>query len=310
VSPRLAAALDERFATLPPKQQAVAHVLAQGPEVISFASVAEIAERAGVDAATVVRTCQSLGYSGWKELQEELRHALSGGQTFADRVEAMRSYSEEALVERVRQTALDNVTNTFRDLDLRVLNEVARAVSQASLVVVAAGGVSQGAGIFLASSLQIVGCRAVLATGVGEVGTTLAAAREGDLLVAISMWRYLRPTIQALEVAGERGLTTVAITDSRVSPAALLARHRLIAHAASAGPRMGQTGIMALLEALVGEVALVDPARSINATQAANRVYRDGNVLGGPESPTGDRSVWARRLEQHHPGDGQRRGPQ
>jgi DNA-binding MurR/RpiR family transcriptional regulator len=307
VSPRLAAVLDERFGSLPPKQQAVAHVLAQGPEVISFASVGEIAERAAVDAATVVRTCQRLGYSGWRELQEESRHALSGRPTFADRVEAMGSYSEEAAVEGVRQTALDNVTNTFRDLDLGVLDEIGRAISQADLVVVAADGVSTGAGVFLVSSLQVVGCRAVLATGVGEVGTKLGAARATDLLVAISMWRYLRPTIQALEVASERGLTTIAVTDSRVSPAALLARHCLVAHAASAGPRMGQTGIMALLEVLVAQIALVDPARSIAAAQAADRVYRDGNVLGGPESPAGDRADWARRLDTLHRGDGRRR---
>jgi transposase len=58
---------------LGPQAERVAHVLVRAPQFASYASAREVAERAGVNVSTVVRTAQQLGFDGWPQLREELR---------------------------------------------------------------------------------------------------------------------------------------------------------------------------------------------------------------------------------------------
>jgi RpiR family transcriptional regulator, carbohydrate utilization regulator len=236
--PLLTSRLQRQFAQLSPKQQAVARVLVADPTFVAFASVAELAERADVDPATVVRTCQSLGYRGWTELQDVVREDLSRRPTFADRVQGLEA-SNSHLVDRVFAASMQNVTETVEGLDHDAFHAAARALGGAEGVLIVAGGVSQGPGQFLASSLQILGHRATLITGVADGGAALGAIRPGDAVLALSVWRYLRSTIQLLERANDAGATTIAVTDSLVSAAATVADHALVARTVTAGPRLG-----------------------------------------------------------------------
>jgi RpiR family transcriptional regulator, carbohydrate utilization regulator len=286
--PLLSSRLQRHFPRLSPKQQAVARVLVADPTFVAFASVAELAERADVDPATVVRTCQSLGYRGWTELQDLVREDLARRPTFADRVQGLEA-SNSHLVDRVFAASMQNVTETLEGLDLDTFHAAARALSVADGVLVAAGGVSQGPGQFLTSSLQILGHRATLITGVADGGAALGSLRPGDAVLAISVWRYLRSTIQLLERANAAGATTIAVTDSLVSAAATVADHGLVARTVTAGPRLGLAGIMTLMEALITQVAAEAPETAAAAAARADQLYYDGHVLGdavGPEGQT------------------------
>ena len=299
----LAAAVAERFSTLPAKQQAVARLLAEEPSLVALVSAAEIAARAGVDTATVVRTCQSLGYSGWRELNAEAKRKVAIRPTFADRVAAL-SRPDGDLTTRIFAVARANVDETLHDLDRAAFEATATAIARAGVVLVAAGAVSAGPGQFLTSSLQIIGVRAVHVTGVGDAGPALAPLGPRDVVIGISLWRYLRATVQTLEYAANRvGATTVALTDDSLSPAALLADHTLLAHTETVGPRMGLAGVVALIEALVARVALIDPPRSQAGTTLASGLYLDGNVLGSQEEGPRRGQEWRRHLSEETDGD-------
>jgi RpiR family transcriptional regulator, carbohydrate utilization regulator len=272
--------LATHFSSLSAKQQVVARSLADEPEAIVYSSVEAFGRRIDVDAATVVRTCQKLGFRGWSDLRDEVRRSLESRQTFAERAETLTSDSDDA-VARIFEIAAANVTRTYEDLAPEALEAVSATLAGANTVGVVADGVSQGAGQFLSTSLQIVGLRSIHVAGSGQAGTMLASLRSDDVLVAISVWRYLRSTVQAAEIARERGLHVIAITDSHVAPVALTADHVLVARTASGGPRLSLAGIMGLIEALVACVAAADPERTREATQQANRLYHDGNVVAG-----------------------------
>jgi DNA-binding MurR/RpiR family transcriptional regulator len=299
----LTVTVNQRYDRLSPKQQAVAQVLAADPAALAFASAADVAERAGVDTATVVRTCQSLGFSGWRQLNQQIRRSVAERRTFAERVEALTQPGDD-IIERIFNVARDNVAETERALSREALSSAAAAIAGADLVVVAAGGVSTGLGQFLSSSLQIIGHRAVETADVGDAGAAIAPLHEGDVVVGISMWRYLRTTVQALEHAAKvTGATTVAITDSPLSPAALLADHVLVAQTETVGPRLGLAGVVALIEALVASVALLDPARSRRASRIASELYFDRNVLSTPDIDPLRTDSWQQRLDQEAGGD-------
>lgn len=295
----------ERFASLPAKQQAVARILADKPATVALASVSDLARNAGVDAATVVRTCQSLGYSGWRELLAHVKGDMARNRTFADRVAVLGS-QEGNLTARILENAGRNVDETFDGLDESTFDKVAHALSNAGMVVVVAGGVSTGAGEFLTSSLRIIGVRCILVTGISDAAPALATLCPDDVVVGLSMWRYLTSTVQALQHAQQQvGATTVALTDSRVSSATRFADYTLVASTSTVGPRLSMTGVTALIEALVARTALWDPRRSQAAAAVASDLYFDGHVLAdhGPEPEENQSWSWDATLAKEI-GDG------
>jgi RpiR family transcriptional regulator, carbohydrate utilization regulator len=280
----LTSRLQRHLPELPAKQQAVARLLGADPTFVAFASVADIAARAGVDPATVVRTCQRIGYHGWSQLQGAVREELSGRPTFTERLDEL-GQSEGRHVGPVFATAIDNVASTLEDLDEAVLDEAASALARAEGILVAAGGVSEGPGLFLTSSLQLLGRRAHLVGGAAAAGPALSALRPGDVVVGLSVWRYLRTTVQTLGLAREAGATTIAVTDGPLAPAATVADHVLLVRTASVGPRLGLAGMVTLLEALIAQVAAVDPDAARAGAARADRLYFDGHVLA--DDPAG-----------------------
>ncbi len=286
-----------RFAVLPAKQQSVARLLTEEPSRVAMSSVSGLAERAGVDAATVVRTCQSLGYSGWRELLNDVKDDLARRRTFAERVADLEPGDAE-LVDRIHDRARRNVDETFDGLDRAVFDTVAGVLSRAGMVVVMAGGVSTGVGAFLASSLEIIGIRSQQATGLSAGAPLLAPLGPHDVVLGISVWRYLRTTVKTLSYAKDAlGVTTVALTDSPLSPAAQVADHTLVAQTSTVGPRMSMTGMTALIEALVARTALMDPARSERSAGIASRLYFGGHVLDSPPPRDDATAAWQRELD-------------
>lgn len=276
--------ISQRFASLAPKQQTVARCVLEDPVFVAFASAADLAERAGVDAATVVRTCQALGYTGWRQLQGAVRDGQATRGTFADRVAALEAPDEGDVAGRVFATALDNVAWTFSELDRAALDGAVAAVTGARGVLVVGGGVMQGPALFLTSSLQLLGCRATFATTAPDAGPALGALSAGDAVIGLSVWRYLRSTTRTLELAAEAAMATIAITDSSLSSAGLVADHVLVAYTSTAGPRLGLAGITTLAEALVARVALAGPERAVTATQRADALYAASGILEQSDS--------------------------
>lgn len=301
----LADRIHAKYSSLPSKQQSVARILADEPSAVALSSVNDLARTAGVDAATVVRTCQSLGYSGWRELLGHLKGDLARRRTFAERVLDLDT-GDGDLTRLIYDNARRNVDETFRGLDEAVLDRTAAALSSAGTTLVVAGGASRGAGEYLRSSLQIIGLRTDLVSGVSDAAGALATVGPDDVVMGVSMWRYLRPTVDIMRYAKETlSATTVVLTDNPVSSATQFADHVLVARTSTVGPRLSLTGVIALVEALVAKTALQDPRRSQIAAGTASAFYSDGHVVPdtAPEPDTSRASTWEATLAKEI-GDG------
>ena len=72
---RIAAVLN----TLQPAERRVAELIVESADAVVEWTAQELAERAGVGRATVVRTCQTVGYRGYPQLRVALAAELGGG---------------------------------------------------------------------------------------------------------------------------------------------------------------------------------------------------------------------------------------
>jgi DNA-binding MurR/RpiR family transcriptional regulator len=252
------------------KAETVVDVLRRRPRLASYASTAEVARLAGANVGTVTRTAQALGFAGWPALQQELRARYLSSLS-APEVAAEHATGTTPSGDSLRRD-LEGLSLATRRLPPEQLSEVARAIAAAGRTVVAAAGSYAAVGTVLVHNGGLAGYDLHLA--VDEAGLANAASRLGpqDVLVVISFWRLYESAVRAAEQARRAGATVVALTDSASSALAQLAHHVLVVPAEGVAFFPSLTCGVAVAQALVAELAGVDPGltrRTIEAAEAS-----------------------------------------
>lgn len=253
------------FDTLSPKQRAAARLILSNRYFASFASASEIGEEIDSSAATVVRLCQALGYDGLPALQEAIRQELPSYLTAVERLQNRSSATlEDGLIpQQVFQTDIINLQRTADMLSGPTFDEAVGALAAARDILVVGSGATAATARFFAHSLQVIGLHAEpLLDGDIMLSVKLAHLTAGDVVVGMSMWRYVRSTLEAMAQARARGARTIAITDSVVSPLARQADHAFEVATIGIAHNLSLTALMALLNALIAGVSLRDTART------------------------------------------------
>ena len=261
-------------------QQLARHILNNGL-FVAFASAAELGEKAGVSAATVVRFCQTIGYTGYPELQAAARTMLP---TYVHKVHQMEQgrglLRKREIARRVFELDAQNLNRTSELLDLERFQMAVTTLGKASDVLVVAGGLSAGPALYLAHSLKVMGfnARSVLNGGI-PLALELAHLKPTSILVAISVWRYVAETVQAMERAQSIGATRLAITDSLVSPLAQRADYAFQVATDGVAHALSLTGAMSLINALIAALSFALPAKTASALRAVDTAYRASKLV-------------------------------
>jgi len=103
--------------------------------------------------------------------------------------------------------------------------------------------------------------------------------QSGDLLVAIDLWRYVRMTVNAVAMANQRGIQTIAITDSIVSPLAKMADHAFEIATEGVAHSLSVTAVMSFLNVLVAMLADRVPQQVVETLQRVDAAYRNNDLL-------------------------------
>jgi DNA-binding MurR/RpiR family transcriptional regulator len=261
--------ITESGTNLTPAERRVADVVLQRPQLVAFGTVAELASEAGSGAATVVRLAAKLGFDGFTSLQDAVQAELA--HRLRPAAERIRQPVAADVVGRTMATELDNVQSTLEQADREAFDRTVAALSSRTARVAVLSG-EASAGI----AHQAVGELSLLREGVElVVGTEVAVVRAiallgpGDACLVIDLRRYDRWVLEAARLAGERGVTLIALTDSALSPLALEADASFTVVAASAGPFDSHVATLALLNAMVAAVA--DRLRT-SATDRLDRI--------------------------------------
>lgn len=191
----------------------VLRALAVHPRRMSFASAAQAAALADVNAATVVRAAQLLGYSGWPPLRSEMRSrylsSLSAAQVLNE-----HSPTGDGPAAGTLRRELANLQDLALLLDEEQLGRVARIVDQARVTLVLGSGSFAAPGLQFAHLAQTLGhdvrlCR----TGGTALVNAVSLLREGDCLLVFHLWRSPHEIRNAMRIAATAGATLVLVSD-------------------------------------------------------------------------------------------------
>jgi DNA-binding MurR/RpiR family transcriptional regulator len=225
-------ALRAAFDSLGKGQQKVAEfVLTRGVEA-SYLPASRIAELAEVSHSTVVRLAQGLGLEGFPDLQAILQERYLRDLNSTQRLElgssrlvsVEREGEEQALVENLFQADIDQLETMRRGFSTPDFLRAVELLDSARQVYVIGLRASAPQALTLIGGLRHIrpGCT-VLQPGHGDLVDQLVDIAPGDLLVSMSYARYAKETLRCVEYAVSRGASTLALTDSKLSPAARIA---------------------------------------------------------------------------------------
>jgi DNA-binding MurR/RpiR family transcriptional regulator len=123
-------------------------------------------------------------------------------------------------------------------------------------VLVLSGDASSGVAALFAGELSMLRPGVVAVTGSEvRVARRLADVGPADVMVVVDLARYDRAVLDAAGRAAQRGAALVALTDSALSPLALVAAVGFTASVVGTGPFDSHVGLLALANALLAGVA-------------------------------------------------------
>jgi RpiR family carbohydrate utilization transcriptional regulator len=276
-------AVEQRYAEarprLGPHRQQLVRAMIDHCEDTCFLSSREVAKRYQVDAATVVRTVQALGYDGFADFADDLRQHLMTRMTPYTALKAAtrekRSIADH--VDGSLQKAHDNLNQLRSHLDRNKVVEVAKLINRSRRVLVVGGDFAASLAQYFAYGLSALGfdAEAPLASE-GNLQHKVHVLTRKDMLIAISFGQCLRVTVEAAQRAASQGVTTFGITDGETTPIARCCRQHLVAGVVSPSFLNAYVAPMALISAIHVACAHLDWKRSLTRLKPTNREYLSG----------------------------------
>lgn len=276
-------ALDARFARaqsrLTPRRQRLLRAILDSADETCFLSSREMAKRYDVDATTILRTTQVLGYESFAHFAADLRqHFVARISPYAALKAATREKrSVTDHIDHALDKALANLNTLKAELDNRQLLEVARMIKRSRRVMVVGLDFAASLAYYLAYGLSALGFEAEAPVGTaGNLYHKVKAMTSKDLLVAISFGQCLRDTVEAVLQAKKRGIPTFGITDSDTTPIARYCDNHLVTLVVSPSFLNSYVAPMAAITAIHVACAHIDPKRSLTRLRPTDREYASG----------------------------------
>jgi DNA-binding MurR/RpiR family transcriptional regulator len=271
----LLAVMKGSFLELSGQFQVGAKYIVDNPGEIAVSSMRTIASKANVQASTLVRLAQHLGFEGWPDFKQifvDRVHTAPGG--YAKKAKGItRQRNSNNLVADLFEGQHQNLLTTEKN-NRDALAACAKLIEEGRHVHIAGFRASFAMAFafqylyrFFRPSVQLIGGQAAtLEMGLRDI------AKE-DTVVVISFSPYSEEAISTANAARAAGCKVVAITDSDVSPVALPADASLIIGVESPSFFPSTVAGIATIEGLIALLV------SRGGSTAVKRIERAENQL-------------------------------
>jgi DNA-binding MurR/RpiR family transcriptional regulator len=287
--------IEERLAKASPRlnlsrRKLLTEILDNSEETY-FLSSRELAKRYDVDAATIVRTIQVLGYERYAEFLADLR---------AHFVLRISPYTVMKAAARQKRTISDYVGHSLEmesnnleklrsALTAQEVIETARSISRAQRILVVGIDLAAALSHLLSYSLASLGFDSEAPIGsAGNLHQKVRLLGPRDLLIAISFGRCLKETVEAVIRARKGGVPTFGITDSDKSPIARFCDSHWIASITNPSFNASYVAPVAAINALLVACAHLQEDRSLAWMREKEKELKSGNRWYTPDGPDED----------------------
>lgn len=202
-------------------QKKMANYVLDHPRDIALCSASELGSRVGVSESTVIRFSYTIGFSGYAELQKQMREhffineiSLKNTQQTEMDISQNNSFHKQVM-EKDRQSIL----TTMSQIDEASYYAAVQRLSKAKSVYVLGLRTSYSAANWLSFSLGLVKENVhFMRPETEDVIRTITQMNANSVVIIISFHRYLKETIQIAELVRKQKAYIIGLSDSMLAP--------------------------------------------------------------------------------------------
>lgn len=256
-------------------------------EETCFLSSRDLAKRYQVDAATIVRSIQALGYEKYGDFIADLRaHFVTHISPYTlMKVAAREHRSLAGHVEHSMEMELQNLHAMRSQLRTAEIIDLAKLIDRSRRILVVGVDFAASLSHLLSYALVSLGYDSEAPNGsTGSLQQKVNLLGKKDLLIGISFGRCLRATVDAVVRAHEHGVRTVGITDNPKTAIARFCDSFLLASVASPSFHGSYVAPVATINAILVACAHLHPEHSLAVLQHKELEFRSGTRWYSPEN--------------------------
>jgi DNA-binding MurR/RpiR family transcriptional regulator len=283
-----------KVSLLPQAQRRLLEFILAHEEESVFLRIGDLARRGKVSQATVSRLSRALGFGGFSDFQKELQRLFRNKLTTTSRLQKTveKVASEKDVLTKVLQTDMENIAGTLQGISLPEFRRFVQCLASADRIVIVGLRSIHSLAVFMAVSLEFLQREVWLVQpGFGDMWDRMAGLKKGDVVLGISFPRYTKETVELLRWAKNRGMPTLAITDSPISPLAQYADHVLTARYRMDSFIESFTAPLSLINAIVTALGLQNRNRTLASLKKLEEIWKRRGVYFS----TGERTLISER---------------
>lgn len=272
--------------SLPQSQRTLLEYVLAHEEESVFVKITDLAKRAGVSQATVSRLSRALGFKGFPGFQKELQRLFRDKLTTTSRLQktVKKVAGGNNILAKVLQTDIENISETLKQTPLPEFRAFVECLASGDRVVIVGLRSVHSLAIFLGVALEFLHKNVwIVEPGIGDMWDRLLGMKKDDVVVGISFPRYTKQTIEVLRFAQSRGLKTLAITDTLISPLAQYADHVLIARYRMDSFIESFTAALSLINAVVTALGIRDQKTTLASLQELEKIWTGQEIYYQPK---------------------------
>lgn len=203
--------IEALYGTFSVSYKKIADWILENRRLLLRVTISQLAEQCGVSDATVVRFSRMLGYRGFQDLR------LSFAQEFPSQISILhegldKSDSNATIYEKVCDSVMQALDDTQKVLDTNQVDKAISSIKNAGRILIIGMGSSAVIGGDLQHKLIRLGYFCHFTEDHHMQMVSIANFQKGDLLIAISHSGESKDVNAVMQLAQQKGVTTMAIT--------------------------------------------------------------------------------------------------
>ena len=275
------ALIQENMHTFSKGQKRIASFILESYDKAAFMTASKLGKKVNVSESTVVRFAAELGYDGYPDMQRSLQKMIRNRLTSVQRIEVTNDrLGHQDLLSMVLQSDIEKIRLTLEELDRDSFEKAVDAIVSARKLYIIGVRSCAAMATFMSFYFNLIfdNVVKVSATTASEVFESLLRVGEGDVVIGVSFPRYSSRTVQAMNFARSRGATTIAITDSEVSPLSPISTYTLKARSDMASFVDSLVAPLSLINALLVAVSRKKNDDLANTFEDLEKIWEEYGV--------------------------------
>jgi DNA-binding MurR/RpiR family transcriptional regulator len=262
------------YNALSPSFHRLANFILEQPLDVALMTATELAQQMDMDAATVVRFAQTIGYTGFREMLKEIRRTVKDELT-ASYTASLDVPDDSELFRSLLENEKHNLTLAQAQLTEQIDSLLPTLLNAQHIWALGQGCCAHLAALCAASLRQIGLPATSIASDPPTAAQNLKQVSTTDIVIGFALTGMDLAVADAIGFARQRGAKTLAFSSSPVTAAACAAEIAIICPGPTQTHTLSFTGLAAMIVVLVAALAARYPEKAATAKENLHESYRE-----------------------------------